>query len=166
MLSGVAQIKRQFPLFGTAAGAQLHYLDNAATTQTPEAVLGAMDAYQRGGQGPVHRGLYALGERASAAYEGARADLARFIGAATADTVVFTRRPGRGDPAGTPLKLFALAAGLRRARRRAVYYRAAPRWQPGPGGGARASRSANTVDRRDPGVECAGHRQPGPAAVR
>lgn len=91
MLPGAAQIRNQFPVFGSREGAQLHYLDNAATTQTPESVLSAMDDYQRAGQGPVHRGLYRLGERASAMYESARADIARFIAASTPDELVFTR---------------------------------------------------------------------------
>ena len=70
-LPGTASIRRQFPAFSASGGAQLRYLDNAATTQTPEAVLRAMDDYQRAGQGPVHRALYNLGERASAVYVGA-----------------------------------------------------------------------------------------------
>jgi cysteine desulfurase/selenocysteine lyase len=91
MLPVAAQIKSRFPVFSAAGGERLHYLDNAATTQTPEPVLRAMDDYVRAGQGPVHRGLYALGERASAVYEDARAEIARFIGASLPGELVFTR---------------------------------------------------------------------------
>ena len=91
MLPASAPLRRQFPAFEAAGGAPLHYLDSAATTQTPEPVLRAIYDYQCAGQGPVHRGLYALGERASVAYEDARAGIARFIGAGAPDELVFTR---------------------------------------------------------------------------
>lgn len=81
-------LRAQFPRL--AAEPQLCYLDSAATAQKPEAVIAAVaDAWRRLAA-PVHRGLYPEAEAASEAYEGARAALARFIGAAP-DEVVFTR---------------------------------------------------------------------------
>lgn len=86
----VAAFRRCFPLL-TEAGASLHYLDNAATTHKPEAVLAAIDSLYRHSYGPVHRGLYPLAETASERYEQARARVAGFLGAPAARSVVFTR---------------------------------------------------------------------------
>ena len=88
----VEAIRSQFPLLSeTAGGRALCYLDNAATSQKPLAVLAAIDDCYRRHYGPVHRGLYALAEEASARYEQARASVARFIGAPSADQLIFTR---------------------------------------------------------------------------
>jgi cysteine desulfurase/selenocysteine lyase len=65
------------------------YLDTAATSLTPEPVLAAMDEYYRGYRASTHRGLYASALHATEAYEKARADVARFVGA-DADEIVFT----------------------------------------------------------------------------
>lgn len=65
------------------------YLDHAATSLTPEPVIEAMDSYYRGYRAGVHRGLYKEAERATLAFEDARAKLAAFIGAAP-EEVVFT----------------------------------------------------------------------------
>ena len=72
-------------------GHRLVYLDSAATSQKPLAVIEAMDAYYRQYNANVHRGIYQLGERATAAYEGARAKVARLIGAPDAREIVWTR---------------------------------------------------------------------------
>lgn len=88
----VEAVRSQFPLLSDAAGRRgLCYLDNAATCHKPLAVLDAIDDCYRRHYGPVHRGLYALAEQASARYEEARATVARFIGAPSADQLVFTR---------------------------------------------------------------------------
>jgi cysteine desulfurase/selenocysteine lyase len=71
------------------------YLDNAATTKTPEAVILAMDEYYRTYRANVHRGMYASAERATDAYELARADVAKFIGGA-AKEVFFTKNATEG----------------------------------------------------------------------
>ena len=83
-------LRGAFPALA-AAGGTLHYLDNAATTQKPSAVIDAVRRSLAHGQGPVHRGLYPLADAASAAYEEARARVARFVGAADAAEIVFTR---------------------------------------------------------------------------
>lgn len=87
---GVAWCKAGFPAF-SAMERPLHYLDSAATTQKPAAVIDAVRRCMEGGEAPIHRGLYPLAESASAAYEGAREKVARFIGAPRPDQLVFTR---------------------------------------------------------------------------
>lgn len=84
--------KVDFPLLQSVQQADsLHYLDNAASTQKPLSVIAAIiDCYQYA-YAPIHRGIYPLAEAATASYETARAKLAGFIGAATAEQVIFTR---------------------------------------------------------------------------
>jgi cysteine desulfurase/selenocysteine lyase len=69
----------------------LVYFDNAATTQKPRAVLEALRHYYEHDNANVHRGLHELSSRATEAYEGARARVAQYLGAASADEIVFTR---------------------------------------------------------------------------
>jgi cysteine desulfurase/selenocysteine lyase len=81
--------REDFPLL--AANAELHYLDSAATSQKPRAVLDAMmDYYARDNANP-HRGAYALSARATERYHEARERIARFIGVKDAARVIFTR---------------------------------------------------------------------------
>jgi cysteine desulfurase/selenocysteine lyase len=86
-------IRRDFPIFERefGTGRRLAYLDSAATALKPRAVIEAVDAYQRRYSANVHRGIYTIGEEATAAYEGAREAVARFIGAPDAAEVVFVR---------------------------------------------------------------------------
>ncbi|MDN5865552.1 MAG: cysteine desulfurase [Gammaproteobacteria bacterium] len=87
-----ATLRRDFPaLTQSVHGHPLAYLDNAATTQKPEAVIRAEGEYYRRDNANVHRGVHTLSERATAEFEAARAAVARFIGAAEADEIVFTR---------------------------------------------------------------------------
>jgi cysteine desulfurase/selenocysteine lyase len=72
-------------------GHPLVYLDNAATTQKPRAVLAALQRFYERDNANVHRGLHALSMRATEGYEGARARVARFIHAAAPEEIVFTR---------------------------------------------------------------------------
>jgi cysteine desulfurase/selenocysteine lyase len=80
-------VRSQFP---TLAREGLAYLDSAATSQTPEAVLKAMDDYYRHHRASVHRGVYPLAAEATDLFEGARTRVAQWLGWPTADTV-FTR---------------------------------------------------------------------------
>jgi cysteine desulfurase/selenocysteine lyase len=74
-----------------AAAPDLHYLDSAATSQKPAAVLDAIrDYYERDNANP-HRGAYALSARATERYHDSRERIARFIGVADADRLIFTR---------------------------------------------------------------------------
>lgn len=84
--------RADFPLLvESRAGRGLHYLDNAATTHKPAAVIDAVANCYRERYGPVNRGLYPLAETATEAYESARTSVAGFIGAQEARGVVFTR---------------------------------------------------------------------------
>jgi cysteine desulfurase/selenocysteine lyase len=86
------EIRKDFPILGTKVhGTPLVYLDSAATSQKPIRVIEAMDRYYREYNANVHRGIYEIGERSTAAYEAARAQVARFINAPAAREIVFTR---------------------------------------------------------------------------
>lgn len=84
-------IRAQFPILTQKArGKRLAYLDNAATTQKPEAMLQAIDHYYRTSNANVHRAVHELAERATLAYEGARDRIAAFLNAPR-EQIVFTR---------------------------------------------------------------------------
>ncbi len=72
-------------------GNPLVYLDNAATSQKPLAVLNALRDYYEGYNANVHRGAHTLSVRATEAYEGARDKVARFVNAASRQEIIFTR---------------------------------------------------------------------------
>ena len=86
-------IRSDFPILGRTFedGRPLVYLDNAATSQRPLAVLDAMDGFYRTSNANVHRGLHVLSEEATRAFEKARITLSRFIGAPEPATCLFTR---------------------------------------------------------------------------
>jgi cysteine desulfurase/selenocysteine lyase len=85
-------IRDQFPtLHQEVNGHPLVYLDNAATTQKPRAVMAALDRFYEKDNSNVHRGLHALSMRATDDYEGARARVARFVNAAAPEEIIFTR---------------------------------------------------------------------------
>lgn len=88
----VSTLRRQFPaLHQLVNGHPLVYLDNAATTQKPEAVLEAMRAFYQNDNANVHRASHALSTRATAAFEAARETVARFINAPDSREVIWTR---------------------------------------------------------------------------
>ncbi len=88
----VARIKKDFPILERQVyGKRLVYLDSAASSQKPLAVLEAMQRYYETTHANVHRGVYAIAEEATRLYEEARAKVARFIGAGSPEEVVFTR---------------------------------------------------------------------------
>lgn len=72
-------------------GKPVAYLDNAATSQKPQAVIDAIRKYYEHDNANVHRGVHQLSERATAGYEGARENVARFVNARSFKEVVFTR---------------------------------------------------------------------------
>jgi cysteine desulfurase/selenocysteine lyase len=85
-------VRGDFPaLRQRVSGRPLVYLDNAATTQKPRAVLAALRRHYVRDNANVRRGVHTLGARATAAYENARTAVARFLGAADAREIVFTR---------------------------------------------------------------------------
>jgi cysteine desulfurase/selenocysteine lyase len=88
----VAAIRAQFPILARRIhGKPLVYLDNAATTQKPVAVLDALDAYYREHNANVHRGVHTLSAEATALLEAARETVRRFLNAPAAREVVFVR---------------------------------------------------------------------------
>ncbi len=87
-----AAIRAQFPILEREVhGNPLVYLDNAATTQKPQAVIDSLTSYYSTMNANIHRGLHTLAEEATAAYEGVRQQVAELIGAASHREVVFTR---------------------------------------------------------------------------
>jgi cysteine desulfurase / selenocysteine lyase len=85
-------VRADFPvLHQQVHGKPLIYLDNAATAQKPRCVIDALVGYYEKNNSNVHRGLHALSMRATDAYEGARARVARFINAADPAEIIFTR---------------------------------------------------------------------------
>ena len=88
----VAAVKKDFPILDREVhGGRLVYLDSANTSQKPRVVLDAIEPYYERSNANVHRGTYLIAEEATAALEGARAKVARFIGAAASREVVFTK---------------------------------------------------------------------------
>ena len=86
------RLRADFPILDQEIhGHRLVYLDSASTSQKPRVVLEAMDTYYREYNANVHRGIYTIGEKATAEYEKARAKVARFVGVADAHEIVFTR---------------------------------------------------------------------------
>ena len=85
-------MRRDFPLLAREAhGHPLVYLDSANTTQKPEAVIRASDRFYREQNANIHRSTYRLSEEATAAYEGAREKVRRFLNARSTREIVFTR---------------------------------------------------------------------------
>jgi cysteine desulfurase/selenocysteine lyase len=106
----VERIRRDFPILDreVGGGERLVYLDNAATSQTPDPVIDAVSEYYRGYNSNVHRGIHHLSEEASIAYEEAHDRLAEFVGASDGrEELVFTKNTTEA------LNLVAHAWGLR-----------------------------------------------------
>lgn len=92
MTFDVATLRKDFPtLQREVDGARLVYLDSAASSQTPQRVLEAMDQYYDELRSNVERGVYRISEVATGRYEQARTRLARFLGAPSPEGVVFTK---------------------------------------------------------------------------
>lgn len=90
-------IRLQFPILSRMVkGRPLIYLDNAATTQKPQTVIDAISQYYSEYNANIHRGTHTLAEEATAAYEASRTALQEFIGAASADEIIFTRGTTEG----------------------------------------------------------------------
>ena len=88
----VAKIRADFPILSRVfEGKPLVYLDSAATSQKPQQVIDAVSDFYAHHNANAHRGIYTLGEEATERFEGARSSIARFLGAPSSDTIVFTR---------------------------------------------------------------------------
>jgi cysteine desulfurase/selenocysteine lyase len=86
-------IARDFPIlaYPTSRGKRLAFLDSAASSQKPQAVIDSLVHYYSHDNANIHRGVYELAERATAAFEGAREKVARFINAAEPAELIWTR---------------------------------------------------------------------------
>jgi cysteine desulfurase/selenocysteine lyase len=104
-----ARLRADFPIFEQKInGKPLAYLDSAATSQKPRAVLDAMTAFYETSNSNVHRGVHTLGERATEALESAREKVRAFVNAPSEREIVFVRNSTEG------LNLVAYAYGLAR----------------------------------------------------
>ncbi len=93
----VEQVRKDFPILHQLVhGKPLVYLDSAATTQKPQAVIDALIAYYSMDNANVHRGVHLLSERATEAYEDARVRIQRFMNAASPREVIFVRGATEG----------------------------------------------------------------------
>lgn len=91
------EIRQQFPIFQRVFhGAELVYLDSAATAQKPQLVVQALVDFYFGHNANIHRGAYALSEEATAAYEDARQKAAAFVHAHGPEEIVFVRNATEG----------------------------------------------------------------------
>jgi cysteine desulfurase / selenocysteine lyase len=87
-----ARLRADFPIFEQLIhGKPLAFLDSAASSQKPRQVLAAMDSFYETSYANVHRGVYELGERATAALEGARETVRAFVNAPSAREIIFVR---------------------------------------------------------------------------
>jgi cysteine desulfurase/selenocysteine lyase len=88
----VERVRREFPILReTPYGKPLVYLDSAASSQKPQSVIDATSRFYARDNANVHRGVHYLSERATEAYEGARAKVQGFLNAASVNEIVFTR---------------------------------------------------------------------------
>jgi cysteine desulfurase/selenocysteine lyase len=93
----VEKVREDFPaLHQTVHGKPLVYLDNAATTQKPQAVLDTLARYYAHDNANIHRGVHELSQRATRHYEEARVKIKRFLNAADAHEIIFTRNATEG----------------------------------------------------------------------
>ncbi len=105
-------VRADFPIFDREfRGHRLAYLDSAATALKPRVVAEAMDGYMTRYSANVHRGIYEIGEEATAAYEGARSKIAKFLGASDPREIVMVRN------ATEAINLVAYAWGRRNIKR-------------------------------------------------
>ena len=108
-----AQIVADFPILAkpTSRGKRLVYLDSAASSQKPRAVIRSLVDYYEGYNANIHRGVYELAARATDAFEEARAKVARFVNAAHTEEIVWTRNTTEA------INLVSFSWGLQNLRR-------------------------------------------------
>jgi cysteine desulfurase/selenocysteine lyase len=96
-MTDLSHLRADFPILHQQVnGEPLVYFDNAATSQKPRQVIASLTRYYEQDNANVHRGLHELSNRATDAFEAARKKVARFIGAASADEIIFTRGTTEG----------------------------------------------------------------------
>ena len=105
----VEAVRKDFPILSREVGGKpLVYLDSAATSQKPQAVIDALVDYYTGMNANIHRGVHTLSQEATEAYEGARTKVRHFINAAEEPEIVFTRGTTEG------INLVAQTLGVQR----------------------------------------------------
>src|SRR5258708_20174542 len=88
----VERVRRDFPILDrTVNGRPLVYLDSGASSQRPIAVLRAVEEYETHSHANIHRGVHALSQAATEAFEGARDRVRRFINARSTKQIIFVR---------------------------------------------------------------------------
>nr|MBA3887681.1 aminotransferase class V-fold PLP-dependent enzyme [Acidobacteriota bacterium] len=93
----VARVREDFPILRRQVrGRPLVYLDNAATTQKPQAVIDALGGYYSGINSNVHRGVHQLSELATEAFEAARETVRAYFNASAVEEIIFTRNATEG----------------------------------------------------------------------
>src|SRR3970040_1406698 len=93
----VKTIRRDFPILQRKVhGKPLIWLDSAATAQKPQAVIDRVSHFYEHENSNIHRGTHTLATESAAAYEGARAKVAAFLGAESPDEIVFVRGTTEG----------------------------------------------------------------------
>jgi cysteine desulfurase / selenocysteine lyase len=93
----VERVRRDFPILSREVhGRKLVYLDSAASSQRPQQVIDAVDRYEKFSHANVHRGVHALSQEATEAFEGARDRVRRFINARSTREIIFTRGTTEG----------------------------------------------------------------------
>src|SRR3989344_1922900 len=108
------KIRKDFPILSRKInGRSLVYLDNAATTQKPKAILEKLKKHYEQSHANVHRGVYSLAEEATSAFEGIRKKLADFVGAQNPREIIFTRNATEA----VNLVAYSLAKKLKRGDR-------------------------------------------------
>src|SRR2546430_16389590 len=86
------RVRRDFPILDTRVnGHALVYLDSAASSQRPLAVLRAVEEYETHSHANIHRGVHALSQAATEAFEGARERVRRFLNARSTKEIIFVR---------------------------------------------------------------------------
>lgn len=91
MALDIEKIRDDFPILHQQVnGSALVYFDNAATTQKPQVVIDALNHYYQKDNANIHRGIHALAERATSAYELTRKKIQTFLNAPSTDQVIFT----------------------------------------------------------------------------
>jgi cysteine desulfurase/selenocysteine lyase len=93
MTLNITEIRKDFPILEREVrpGVRLTYLDSTATSQKPLAVIQTMDDFYRTSNANIHRGVHTLAEEATTLYESARERIAKFINAASARQIIYTR---------------------------------------------------------------------------
>ena len=88
----LAGVREQFPILAQSVhGRPLVFLDSAASSQKPQVVIDAVQTFYREHNANIHRGVYALSQRATDRYDAARRTIQRFLGASDSREIVFTR---------------------------------------------------------------------------